>query len=270
MPDNYNCFIPFNVSLDNYSIPKHLNNPFNYIPDPLCILAAKEVQNYLNHNTDLEHNFGLGDKKLGIGNGKMFGVMVVKDKNEQIGYLMAFSGKLSGENILSKFVPPVGQKDRDVEFVNRGMTELSHINFLIKELEKNIDIETPLGKAQSLAMSSEIVRLKEKRKNNSQQIQKHIFSEFKFMNSSGEQKNLLSIFGGPLQKSPPAGAGECAAPKLLQYAFEAKMTPIAMAEFWWGKSRKSQNKRHGEFYPSCLDKCQPILVHMLQGLNLLC
>lgn len=40
-----------------------------------------------------------------------------------------------------------------------------------------------------------------------------------------------------------------------------------MAEFWWGKSPKSEIRKHGSFYPSCRGKCEPILGHMLEGLD---
>ena len=71
-----------------------------------------------------------------------------------------------------------------------------------------------------------------------------------------------------LLKPPPAGAGECAAPKLLQYAFQQQLTPLAMAEFWWGASPKSEMKKHQQYYPACSGKCQPILKHMLVGMQL--
>ncbi|MGL5786758.1 MAG: RluA family pseudouridine synthase, partial [Bacteroidales bacterium] len=62
-------------------------------------------------------------------------------------------------------------------------------------------------------------------------------------------------------------AGECAGPKLLQYAYANDLVPIAMAEFWWGASPKTEVREHGHFYPACKGKCEPILGHMLQGLN---
>lgn len=40
-----------------------------------------------------------------------------------------------------------------------------------------------------------------------------------------------------------------------------------MAEFWWGNSPKREIRHHGYFYPACKGKCEPILKHMLQGLN---
>ncbi|MGY0565607.1 MAG: RNA pseudouridine synthase, partial [Paraglaciecola chathamensis] len=91
--------------------------------------------------------------------------------------------------------------------------------------------------------------------------------QYQFLNAKGEHKSLASIFSDTVMRTPPAGAGECAAPKLLHYAFVHKFTPIAMAEFWWGASPKSQVRRHKQFYPACIGKCQPILNHMLQGLS---
>lgn len=67
---------------------------------------------------------------------------------------------------------------------------------------------------------------------------------------------------------PPSGAGDCAAPKLLQYAFQQKMQPLAIAEFWWGLSPKSDFWKHGNFYPVCKQKCEPILSHMLKNIVL--
>jgi len=98
----------------------------------------------------------------------------------------------------------------------------------------------------------------------SSSLQNRIFKSYRFLNAKGEVKDALEIFH-PHQ--PPAGTGECAAPKLLQYAYLNNLRPIAMAEFWYGKSLKSQIRKHGEFYPACRSKCEPLLGHMLQGLE---
>lgn len=111
-----------------------------------------------------------------------------------------------------------------------------------------------------------IEALKQQRKQRSAQLQHKLFAHYRFLNQSGEEKNLNDIFAGAMTPIPPAGAGECAAPKLLQYAFQHHLTPIAMAEFWWGCSPKSEIRQHGQFYPACQSKCQPILTHMLKGL----
>lgn len=110
-------------------------------------------------------------------------------------------------------------------------------------------------------------RLKVKRQDLSAALQQKIFKQFQVLNNQGISKDLYTIFKETVHKAPPAGAGECAAPKLLQYAYLNKLKPIAMAEFWWGQSPKSEIRHHGYYYPSCKEKCEPILHHMLQGLE---
>ena len=86
------------------------------------------------------------------------------------------------------------------------------------------------------------------------------------MNQKNHKKGLDALFKHTKQQKPPAGAGDCVAPKLLQYAFLHDLKPIALAEFWWGKAPKLKLRRHGHFYPACLGKCKPILTHMLSGI----
>jgi len=108
--------------------------------------------------------------------------------------------------------------------------------------------------------------LKKERKRRSAALQQKLFDQFQMLNAKGEAKGLSFIFEPTLQHTPPAGAGECAAPKMLQYAYTHHLRPIAMAEFWWGNSPKTEIRHHGFFYPACQSKCGPILKHMLQGL----
>lgn len=109
--------------------------------------------------------------------------------------------------------------------------------------------------------------LKSERKQRSAALQQKLFEQFKMLNYRGEVKTLCDIFGQTVHKTPPAGAGECAAPKLLQQAYLHGWKPIAMAEFWWGESPKTEIRHHGHYYPACKGKCEPILGHMLQGLE---
>lgn len=106
--------------------------------------------------------------------------------------------------------------------------------------------------------------LKLKRSHESDMLQRWLFSQFVMLNARGEKKNLLEIFG---REVPPAGTGECCAPKLLQYAFAKGLRPISMAEFWFGNSPKREIRKHLEFYPACQGKCRPVLDFMLQGLE---
>lgn len=109
--------------------------------------------------------------------------------------------------------------------------------------------------------------LKQERKARSARLQQRLFAQFRVLNYRGEVKDLCEIFADTVQRVPPAGAGECAAPKLLQYAYQHGWKPLAMAEFWWGASPQTEVRRQGSYYPSCTGKCGPILKHMLQGLD---
>lgn len=112
-----------------------------------------------------------------------------------------------------------------------------------------------------------LTALKQERKRLSEQLQQQIFRNFTFRNALGEEQNLQQIFCEAGRGEPPAGAGECAAPKLLQYAYLNGMQPLAMGEFWWGDSPRGVLREDGRFYPSCTSKCKPILGFMLQGLE---
>jgi tRNA pseudouridine32 synthase/23S rRNA pseudouridine746 synthase len=116
--------------------------------------------------------------------------------------------------------------------------------------------------------NDEIVTLKKLRKKLSSTLQKKLFQQYKFLNRFGNEKNLQDLFKDTLFQKPPAGAGECAAPKLLHYAFKNNLTPLTMAEFWWGAAPKSEIRQHQNFYPACQGKCQPILSHMLEGIEM--
>ena len=176
--------------------------------------------------------------------GKMFGVLVFDG-----GYLAAFSAKLDGSYHHEGFVPPV--------------YELTH---------------EPIGKSRD----------------ESRRLQRLLFANYNFLNGKGESKNLLDIFANETliipedewfgkkglrvtgyglredansEKLPPSGAGECCAPKLLQYALTHGLKPLALAEFWIGAPSKTEIRQEGQFYAPCSGRCVPILRHMTQGLE---
>ena len=336
-------FQHFSTPINNIKLPTKFTFPFYYEPHPLCKIAAQEVQEYLQTQTDFEHNFGLGDSKKGLIIGKMFGVLVVENSKKEIGYIAAVSGKLAEQNIHKKFVPPVfDMLTKDSYFLNEEKY-LNSINQTIESLEKNTkylelqkqfktetlhaknDIEEKKKalkeakkertirrvKAQSelkleayasfeevlakesleskyffnnvtrfwehtlkaikdklCVFTNEIDALKEERKTKSAALQQYLFEQYQFLNSAKETKNLIELFDITTEQNPPAGSGECAAPKLLQYAFLHDLKPVAMAEFWWGKSPNKEIRKHKQFYPACQGKCKPILSHMLNGIEM--
>ncbi|MCF0054633.1 pseudouridylate synthase [Dyadobacter sp. CY356] len=250
-------FSRLDESLVVYDLPAKFTFPFDYEPHPLALLAVEKLQSHLENQEEWDHNFGLKADQEGAVVGKMFGVLVVKTEYDEIGYLSAFSGKLAGGNHHSKFVPPIFDGMADGGFLNAGMEKLSLINHQIKVLEDQLSEN-----------QEKVEYLKANRKAHSISLQQEIFDQYNFLNQNGEEKSLCDIFEDASYRNPPAGAGECAAPKLLQYAFQQNMQPIAMAEFWWGLSPKSDYWQHGHFYPACHEKCKPILEHMLAGIEM--
>ncbi|TXG39476.1 RluA family pseudouridine synthase [Seonamhaeicola maritimus] len=331
--------LPVNSSIE---LPEKFTFPFYYEPHDLSVLAASSLQDYLESQTDFQHNFGLDPNADSLVIGKMFGVMVVQKANGKLGYLAAFSGKLAERNDLKGFVPTVydtlnpdgfykiGEQElnalnREIEdlessdcYINAKenykskledyQTELEHLkdtikskkkerkklrvseqvklsakayenlledlknqsifyHYRLKDLKNDWKEKIALAESELATIQSSIDELKEKRRLQSAYLQKELHNQYSFLNANGETKDLLSIFENTTLRIPPAGAGECAAPKLFQYAFENELKPIAMAEFWWGASPNSEVRKHKQFYPSCRSKCEPILGHMMTGLN---
>ena len=136
-------------------------------------------------------------------------------------------------------------------------------------LERIKELEADGNLAPASGVLDITTALRQERKQRSIALQNWLFEQFVMLNSRGGRKNLIDIFkeaeviATTKHHYPPGGAGECAAPKLLQYAFLHKLHPIAMAEFWWGNSPKNEERIHGHFYPACEQKCRPILTYML-------
>ena len=336
-------FQNFRTPLNKFTLPSKFTFPFYYEPHPLCKIAANEVQNYLQTQTDFDHNFGIDPSKKGLSIGKMFGVLVVQNQHKEIGYISAVSGKLAEKNIHKKFVPPVydmltkdshfleeehvlnkinlslGSLEKNTEYLSlqaqyqsenkKATIDIQEKKETLKSAKKDRDIQRKKAKLeltseayaafkqilakesleakyffnnvnrywehilnaikeQSSAFTNEIILLKEQRKTKSAALQHYLFEQYQFLNSKKEVKNLSQLFAETSEQNLPAGSGECAAPKLLQYAFLHDLKPIAMAEFWWGQSPNKEIRKHQQFYPACQGKCKPILTHMLAGIEM--
>ncbi|MBC8591687.1 RNA pseudouridine synthase [Oscillospiraceae bacterium N12] len=313
--------------ISGISLPQKFTFPFHYTPHPLCVIASKEVQTYLSAQKHWNEE---------LQKGKMFGVLIVRTPNGELGYLAAFSGNLAGKNQHPYFVPPIYDLLQPNGFFKVEEENITSINIEIKNKQESSsyrnlkqhledtkrssqeaitvakeylrktkeerDIrrqhnpsemeqaemirESQFQKAELKRMErewknritnlqnelnsieSQITELKKERKVRSAILQKKLFQQFRLLNAQGDIKDLCTIFDEAIHKIPPAGAGECAAPKLLQYAYLHQLEPIAMAEFWWGESPKTEIRKHGYYYPACKGKCEPILKHMLKGLEI--
>lgn len=322
--------------------PERFTFPFHYVPHPLALQAAADLQRHLKTQADWHHDFGHGGNTSVGAKGKMFGIMVVENSTGELGYIAAYSGKLADSNHLPGFVPPVfdillaegfykkGEKEihavsvqlkalegsvelvqakdklaraqvqakdeiakekaelkaakqdrkRQREAARETLSEAEVItleeqlaresvgrHFALKDLTKAWDKRLETAAAELALITDEVSRLKTLRKTMSNNLQHRIFAKYRFLDANGDVRDLTDIFKDTIFKTPPAGAGECAAPKLLQFAYLHNYKPVAMAEFWWGQSPRSEIRKHGHFYPACRGKCEPILGHMLRGLN---
>ena len=335
-------FQHFKEDISGIQVPEKFTFPFYYEPHALTLVATKELQEYLEKQTDFKHEFGLKDTELKNAIGKMFGVLVVKKTDNSLGYLAAFSGKLADKSLPDKFVPPIFNMRTEGSFYIQGEKKIEKIgaeiqllkkdeNYLslkksLKKLSKKIEedlaaqrkkmktskLSRRLQKKEAKAnldaanfsilnkkliqesyndqfyykelqeyysykieesktlladFENKIIGLMALRKKTSAILQNTLFEKYQFLNQQKETKGLLAVFNNPSVK-PPAGAGDCSAPKLLQYAFQHELTPVAMAEFWWGISPNSEVRKHKNFYPSCQSRCKPILNHMLKGIQM--
>lgn len=163
--------------------------------------------------------------------GKMLGVLLT-DR----GVLNAFSGLAGGLSVLEDFVPPIFDYGVPDGYFRRREAEIS-------------------------AMPDGIAKGRE-----SARLQDWLFDQYKVLNANGEQLSVRRIFARR-GLVPPGGTGDCAAPKLLQYAYLHGMKPLAMGEFWYGTSHSSEVREHGHFYPACFGKCGPLLSFMMEGLD---
>jgi len=335
-------FQHFKEDISGIQVPDKFTFPFYYEPHPLAVVATRELQEYLENQTDFEHEFGLKREKLKNAIGKMFGILVVKKNDNSLGYLAAYSGKLADNSFPDKFVPPIynmrseesfylegekkiekiGEKierirkdktylslkkllkkqtkyveedlaiqknkmrlsklnrrlqkkeastnldEKKFEILTKKLTQESfNDQFYFRELQEYYQYKLKKIKNKILGFEDSINQYIRDRKEISKNLQQTLFEKYQFLNQYKEQKGILDIFHNPLSK-PPAGSGDCAAPKLLQYAFQHELTPVVMAEFWWGISPNSEIRKHKNFYPSCQSRCKPILKHMLKGVRM--
>ena len=151
-------------------------------------------------------------------------------------------------------------KEEQAEMIRESQFMKAELRRRRKAMEQ---AESTLNTQHSTFLKS----LQRKRKQMSDELQRWLFSAYRILNAKGEERDLIDIFREYTHAMPPAGAGDCCAPKLLQYAYQHRLRPVCMAEFWWGESPASEIRHHLHYYPACRSKCLPILTHMLKGLD---
>ncbi len=333
---NQHCFISLEHIRKEYDLPEKFTFPFSYEPHPLAIYAVEDLKCRIATIHDRDNPDEKYATRQGVG--KMFGVLIVTDSENKLGYLSAFSGKWGELNHYEGFVPPIFDtldpsgfykiEEAETNVINQKISDIENsisyldaksnlektkkdaeikiknlkaliktekairaqkridfklllqdselenalkslddqsiaLSYQLKHLQENNNIALNAANASLQYFEQQINELKSARKAKSGLLQKRLFECYNFLNARGETKNLIDIFGITDETTPPSGAGECAAPKLLQFAFAHHLKPIVMAEFWYGNSPQSEIRKHGLYYPACNSKCKPILAHML-------
>ena len=308
-------------------LPQRFTYPFCYKPHAVCVAAAEQLKRHISGDAELRN---VAEQ------GKMFGVLVVRDEEERLGFLAAYSGTTCYDFDNTYFVPPVFDYLQEDGFFKTGERQISEINREIEQLESGEELATLLKtsadvrlraeaeiecfrkkmeearllrnrrrgegctaeeeermKDESRFMKAELKRLKARkeieisektqacneyknkinelrrlRKQKSDALQDELFRHFEMLDKDGNKKDVCEIFKENGAGIPPAGTGECCAPKMIQYAFTKGFRLVSMAEFWYGKSPVGEIRHHLNYYPSCMGKCKPLLTYMLRGIDM--
>lgn len=201
--------------------------PFCYTPAEDIVQASERIIRIIDSTPLLKEAFC---------EGKMLGVLKVEKEDGSVDYLYGFSGLAGGKSHLDGFVPPI------------------------------FDLYAPDGHYRAVEAAISAETDPDAKRAGSRELQDWIFRQYVVLNAKGEHKTILEIFADR-GLVPPGGTGDCAAPKMLQYAYLHRMKPLAMGEFWYGASSQRELRIQGRFYPSCTGKCGPLLDYMLQGLD---
>lgn len=219
-------------------IPTRFPSPFAAIPHPLAARAAAMLLDDLRDwSGDLD------------GGGKMFGVLVVAAPDGRIGFLRAFSGMLGQRWLVDGFVPPVFDVVARDAFWPAADATLRALSDRIA----NCDATAASRRAE----------LERERSDRSREYSRRLHEGYLIVDVHGVQRSLADVFAPGW---PPAGAGDCAAPKLVAQAHRDGFRPLALAELWWGAPPVDGGRRAGCFYPPCERSCRPILTHALRGI----
>jgi hypothetical protein len=214
----------------------------------LELMAALELRGSIGLETCADPRLSL-EYLFGPARGQMFGVLAYRDASGQAGVLKAFSGQYNGVWEVPGWVPPILDP---AEFARTIACDEPRIKDLTRRMH-GLGVDDPAR----LTMLAE-------RRELSRKLMDRIFGLYRLTNFRGRTRPLAEVFTG---KAMPTGTAECCAPKLLHHAAAHGLTPLGLAEFYFGRENRSATRRHGQFFAPCAEKCRPILGFMLCGLD---
>ncbi len=227
----------------------------HYLPSGNAVKEADLLRDRLEKRgtIDLTMSAGNSDPDLstealfGPQRGKMFGLLECLTSHGQRIFLYGFSGQYNGRWTVPGWAPPLFDVD---QFKRLNDPVEREIKDLGRQLEERID---PHQKKELMASRRKL----------SKQLMLRIHELYRLKNFNGRTTTLGEAVGSGANL--PTGIGDCCAPKMLNQAAELGLTPLSLAEFYFGRSNPSRTREHGRFFPPCKDKCRPLLGFLLCG-----
>ncbi len=155
--------------------------------------------------------------------GQMFGILVCRDSQNKEVVLKAFSGQFNEEVSIANWVEP----PFDVQKYKKLLKEIYGVR---DDKEK------------------------------SKELHRQLNTLYEFYTVDRKSITFTDIFE---QNNFPGGSGNCSTVKLISSAFKKGLTPISMAEFYYGLDSLDKKYIHKEFYPPCVTRCKKILSALL-------
>lgn len=201
------------------------------------------------HSLLVENPLFSTDPLFGEARGKMFGVLEGVDQWGKSVLLYAFSGQFNGLWYVPGWAPPLFDIGLWYKTNDPAEKEIKSLSAYLQDISQD---------------EAELRLFKKKRKELSRQLMSRLHALYTIRNFNNQTATLASFYKST--RGIPTGAGDCCAPKLLIYAMHYDIVPIGIAEFFWGRTTRSAARSHGRFYPSCSDKCLPLMGFLLCGL----
>lgn len=208
----------------------------------------------------------------------MFGALVCLDENGEQVVLRAFSGSLGGKWNIEGFVPPLFDEEKYNAAISINDKKIHELSV------------TPAGETSEEKSARKKLRIKL-----CNETLRRIYALYKFFCADGIARNFNDIIKEKLYASfhheenhtqnenreknmrdekrnflIPTGTGDCCAPKLLSYAFEKKLRPFSLEEFYWNgtDAQKFDDTDNANFKNPCDKKCG-IILPLILGLKII-
>ena len=216
------------------------------------------------------------------GHGVMFGVLTCSDASGNEVVLAALSGldaelNIADESALSFIVcvPPVVSQNQIDEALRKNDREIHELTEKINVLHASVAVPREISSEpdeasaahENSSESDELSSLISRRKKLTTESLAAFHALYSFHCADGKVRSLTEICRKYNHANlPPTGTGDCAEPKLLNYAYSHCLTPKSLCNVFYGK--ENTTRKHFLTYGPCDERCGILLPAML-GLRII-